>query len=121
MEFIKIYSTEFFKLGERDQKKLRIFLACIAIIKLLQSNLWTVGNLSSPEAVTHFIQPLTCLFILYFTIFIKKAPAMFFTFITISFWAILFLDSTLFLTNLTKQSLSNLDQVLRILSLGTID
>ena len=120
MEIIKIYSLEFFKLDSNDQKRLRIFLALVSIIKLAQSNLWGMENYASVQLIPNLIQPVTCLVILYFSIFIKRSPAFFFLFITVFFWTVLFLDGTLLLYNLKTQQILDFEPFLRVIILGIV-
>jgi len=118
MDLIKIYSLEFFKLDSNDQKRIRIFLALVFIIKLAQSNFWSMENYASVQLIPNLIQPLVSLVILYFSIFIKRSPALFFLIITISFWGVLVLDGTLLLSNLKNQQILDFEPFLRVISLG---
>jgi len=125
LNLIKIYSSEFFKLDTNDQKRIRMFMALVSINLIARSNLWSMENYASVQLIANLAQPLANLGILYFSIFIKRSPAIFFMVITLSFWGVLVLEGgvlvlngIILLLNLENQQIPDFNPMLRVINLG---
>ena len=118
MDYFKIYKSEFYKLESKTQKCLRIFIGIVFTTGIVLSNVWTMQNYIPGELIPNLIQPLACSTILYFTIFIKRAPAIYFITITAFFWVVFFLHGPLFLLKVKSVGLFSAGQVMLLINLG---